>query len=803
MTDSTKTLQTASECHRMGDAGEAERICRELLLEDPENGRALHLLGMLRFEQGDYESAGAFLERAIAAGPANYVYYYNLAEAYRCFGRFADAVLCYEKSITLNPGFGEARNNMGIVLQELGLIDAAIRSYREALELIPDSQETLMNLGSALAGSARPDDAVQCFERVTLLKPEFVEAYAGLCDTLLKTGKLGKGIARYRQTIKKDPRAPAILNCLGHALMERGCLEEASRAFSLSVRRNPSFAEGYLGLGIARRRSGRLEEARDCFEKALALNPELVEAHRGLGALCYELGMFIEAKAHYQKVLDLRDADPSAYLNLGMLLADEGFLSEAASCYAKGDVYPYNVTAKVRTALLMPVIPGSVEEIEEIRKNLKTNIKSLRGQGLLVHDPLQQIGKANFFLAYHGLNDLAIQKELAGFYEEICPSLGFVAPHCHTGYKRPEAAKIRIGFVSRHLRRHTVGHYLRGIMEHLDRDIFEVHTFTFPHRNEEIAAFIEEHSDRVTMLPESFADARLIIAGAKLDILFYPDIGMEPFTYFLAFGRLAPVQCVFYGHPVTTGIKNMDYFISHEDCEPEDGDAHYCEKLVRLTRNAAYAYFYKPLVGEQRKTRADFGIDESARLYLCCQSLFKVHPDFDGIVKGILERDERGVVAFFHGIHANWADLLRKRFHETLKEKADRVRFFPRQPYDDYLDLIALADVILDTVHFSGGATAFDALAIGTPVVTIPGAFMRGRQTYSLYKRMDIMDCVAHTPEDYIRIAVRVASDPCCREDIKSRILARHSMIFEDPGMVRDLEQKLLAMVDRVRPGAF
>ena len=99
------------------------------------------------------------------------------------------------------------------------------------------------------------------------------------------------------------------------------------------------------------------------------------------------------------------------------------------------------------------------------------------------------------------------------------------------------------------------------------------------------------------------------------------------------------------------------------------------------------------------------------------------------------------------------------------------MRFLPRQPYEEYLRLVALSDVILDTPHFNGGATTFDALAMGVPIVTLPGAYMRGRQTYSLYKRMGVMDCIVDTPQEYVDKAVRLATDVSYREEIQRKIL--------------------------------
>ena len=135
------------------------------------------------------------------------------------------------------------------------------------------------------------------------------------------------------------------------------------------------------------------------------------------------------------------------------------------------------------------------------------------------------------------------------------------------------------------------------------------------------------------------------------------------------------------------------------------------------------------------------------------QSLFKFHPDFDVIIKSILERDQNAVLLLFEGKYASWGKLLRKRFARTIPEVGDRIRFHPRVPRKDFLSLIKLADVMIDTIHFCGGYTSLLCLACGIPIVTLPGSFMRGRMTYAFYKQMGIFDCVAADIQSFADIA--------------------------------------------------
>ena len=164
-------------------------------------------------------------------------------------------------------------------------------------------------------------------------------------------------------------------------------------------------------------------------------------------------------------------------------------------------------------------------------------------------------------------------------------------------------------------------------------------------------------------LVSSLEIARKQIAECEFDILFYTDIGMDPLTYFLSFSRLAPVQCVTWGHPDTTGIPNMDYYISCEDFETEGSETNILNALVRMKNIPNY--FYRPdavkLTGSQRSERR-LGLPEENRLYVVPQSLFKFHPDFDAVLAEILRRDSNGLLVLFE-VHTEFLHtLLMDRF---------------------------------------------------------------------------------------------------------------------------------------------
>src|SRR5262249_23283253 len=104
------------------------------------------------------------------------------------------------------------------------------------------------------------------------------------------------------------------------------------------------------------------------------------------------------------------------------------------------------------------------------------------------------------------------------------------------------------------------------------------------------------------------------------------------------------------------------------------------------------------------------------------------------------------------------------------------------------LSLVGSADVLLDPIHFGGGNTSFEAFAQGTPIVTLPSPFLRGRITLALYRHMGILDCVADDEQDYIARAVRLGTDADYRQAMRRRIRDASAVLFENPNSVKDLE---------------
>jgi predicted O-linked N-acetylglucosamine transferase (SPINDLY family) len=273
---------------------------------------------------------------------------------------------------------------------------------------------------------------------------------------------------------------------------------------------------------------------------------------------------------------------------------------------------------------------------------------------------------------------------------------------------------------------------------------------------------------------------------------------MEPFTYFLAFSRLAPVQCVSFGHPDTTGIPNMDYFVSSSLFEPEHAQDDYSEKLHLIPDAGTLAYYERPAPGDVIPlSRGEAGLPGAAHLYICPQTVFKIHPDFDPILAGILRRDPQGVIVLIEPDIPHHGQLLMERLRTSLGNFAERVIMLPGRRREDFIRLLAACDVMLDTIYFNGMNTNLEAFSVGLPVVTLPSSLQRGRHTQGMYRKMGWTSLVAGSPEQYVDIAVRIATDPDARAEASREILERCGVLYEDADVVRGFESFFRSALSR------
>ena len=592
---------------------------------------------------------------------------------------------------------------------------------------------------------------------------------------LFKAGKLDDADRACMALVASGAHATDARYLRGLIANDRKDFHEACKHFAAVVTERPRVGEFRRSYGLALKRLEKHAEAIEQLEAAVPLLDDRGDAWLSvmleLASSYAALGQPDSALQCLQRVRAARGDVPEAMDQESLVLRAESMAEEARSVLDARIALRSDPAPRLRRILMQPVITSSVEHIDAVRRRFADETQALLAERLPPIDhPDREIGLTPFYLAYHGQNDCPLLTPFGDLVRRVYPTHGAASP------PRRGDGRIRIGFVSTSFYAHSVTRVTIGHIRGLPRPEFDVWVFSIAPKQDAHARSVAQSADHYVELPDDLTRICTAIREARLDVLFFADIGMYRTTYFLAYWRLAPLQVMTWAHPVTSGIDSVDVFISHAEAEPPDADSHYREELVRLPGffMAGYERPGRPVAPD----RSRFGLAGGQHVYACPQALFKFHPDFDQALRAILERDASGTIVMI-AQHASWTEQLRTRFARTVGAVADRIRFFPPQKHQDFLALVAISDVALDPFHFGGGNSTLESLLLCTPVVTLPAPLLRGRFTLAAYRELQIEECVAADAEEYVEIALRLANEGDFRESIRRQLEERAPTLFE------------------------
>jgi tetratricopeptide (TPR) repeat protein len=202
---SVEQLQQALEHHQAGRLEQAGKLYRDILVREPENPDALHLLGVIAHQLGQHEHAVELIDRAIRAQPSTPAYYNNLGEALTALTRLDQAIAAYQQAGDLAPDYAETHNNLGIALQMAKREEEAIAAFRRAIQAKPDFAEAHYNLGNALLDTGRPEEAVRAYRAALRLLPEYAQAYNNLGIALVAQLRVDQALQTFDQALDLIP----------------------------------------------------------------------------------------------------------------------------------------------------------------------------------------------------------------------------------------------------------------------------------------------------------------------------------------------------------------------------------------------------------------------------------------------------------------------------------------------------------------------------------------------------------------------------------------------------------------------
>ena len=758
----------------------------ELARAQLEQGAALHRANQFGLAQSHYE-------RAVKFDPNNADAWHLLGLAAFQMGIFAKAVKHISKAVQVRPDFAEAWNNLGIALKSKALQATAIDAPARA-EL---------------------DAAQAAFTQAMTLRASYVEAAHNMGILLEAKGDYAAAQAAYTTALSWRPQAVDSLTNLGNLLRKQAQSEAAlpilAKADALS-----SNAASALNLALVKLDLGDYKGAMHDAQRALKLEPDMLDALASFGTaarLDNNLELALPALRQVaDRSLAARLASASDAL-LELAIAENAGGDYAKACALLVDarkLAPKNERLHWNAAFLLPTLmqhdQGTAQALQHFEAALvkfeaRSDWHKIAAENLLE----AVLSTSSFDLAYLPGATLALQTRFAQLLgkivsQHILPRAKLERPKLVYGAGRAEAKaeitvprKRRIGVVSSYLREHTVMRYFAGFITALcaQADV-EVWIWYAGAQLDAQSHVLKNAAHRFKHVQTGVQSTIAEILDVDLDVMIFPDIGMDCQQQVFAAWRLARVQVALYGHPISTGLAQIDVFFSAAALEPEHAQSHYSERLVLLPELGA------ALTAPQFAGTRGHDIADSSRAprLLCVQNLAKLTPEFDLAIMEILA-NSNAILTFIDRqpvLTARYLVRLRKVLlaHGLLFE---RIEVLPACAYAEFMQQLADADLVLDSPWFSGGVSSIDTLSAGTPILSWKNPFARGRQTSGMLQILGLNELVAANKEDFVAKALAIMSNPELQVRLRQQIKENLPRLFADTA-TQQFVVEILALAD-------
>jgi predicted O-linked N-acetylglucosamine transferase (SPINDLY family) len=420
----------------------------------------------------------------------------------------------------------------------------------------------------------------------------------------------------------------------------------------------------------------------------------------------------------------------------------------------------------------------------KFQENLE-NIKDLDINNYKKKDRFPRI--MTFYLSYNNENNLPILKKFTQNIRKLYPVLNMQLNLKYSSLM----SKIRIGFVSEFLTDHTIGKLFSSLILELDANKFDVTVF---HSSKTKNGYIKKLIDlkvRTVNLPSLLKDKIQVLENAKLDIVFYTDIGMSGDLYYLTFYRFAKLQINTWGHPETSGNNNIDYFLSNEMSESYDSSKYYIEKLIKFKNFNIYCDVPR---FNNKEFKFNFPINKN--IYFCPQTIFKLVPDFDEVLKGIIDLDQKALIFFIKDSYHHQYKIFLQRL-KNKKIDLDKIIFLDRLSQSEFIYLCGKSDVLLDPLYFGAGNSFMETFLYPAPLVTCPGTFLRSRLALGLYKQLNVQDApICKSINDYVFKAVELANNKKNNILIREQIFEKGKFFFKNKNVLTEYENFFLNLMN-------
>jgi protein O-GlcNAc transferase len=747
--------------HQQGKLVEAERHYDAALKSQPDNFEALHMLGVIALQTGRLERGVEIIRRAVALNENSAIAFNNLAKGLKDLGRFDEAIIHFEHAIALAPTFADAQFSYGTALHLVNRSEDALVHFEKAITLNAKFIAALNNRGLALAKLKRFTEALASYDKALAIQPGFGDAHNN-------RGNVLKALMRF---------------------------DDALASFDKAIAARPDSAEAHCNRGNVLLQLERFDDALASFDWAIAVRPQFAEAHRGRGAALANLNRFGDALASFDRAIAIKPQYVDAWISRVEALFTCNRNDDAVkSAQAAIDIDPDNALCRFLNCVCeLRSLYENEDDVEACRKAYESKLRAICSDyeaGRLRTNMIEAVAHCKpFYLAYQDRND----RDLQALYGTLaCRAIGAQFRQGALPEPPQAAEPVRVGFVSSHFYSHSNWKIpLKGWMTQLDRKRFKIFGYHVGRRRDQETEVAAKLCFRFVHRAMPLEDWRNEILADAPHILIYPGLLMGELCLQLAAQRLAPVQCNSWGHPETSGLPTLDYFLSSDMMEPADAAEHYTEHLVRLPNLSIY---YEPIpTPPARITRGELGMRSDAVVFWSGQSLYKYLPQHDFVFAKIAKFVGNCQFVFIkHPQEMAIAELFYRRLDSVFSQwgltALDHCLFIESLSMDRFVAAIGNCDIFLDSIGWSGCNSTLESLVHNLPVVTLRGPLMRGRHSSAILNRIGVGETVADSVDEYVSIATRLATNSGERRRISLETDRNKHIIYRDRDCIARLE---------------
>ena len=711
--------------------------------------------------------------------------YFSVAIEYQRAGNLPMAESYYKKILSIQPNHTPSIGNLAVIAKKLGNYDLAIKLLRKLTRLNPQDEKVYNTLGNIYHERGDTQKAIQYYKLALQMNPDYVSTYANLGIVYQLVGDTNRAIYYLKRGLQIDITSNNLNFCLANVYHQRGQFQLAVQFYQRVLQTDQHHAQTYSNLALSLKSLRQYDLAIYNLKRAIEIAPESSNVYYNLGNIYREVGQYRKAIECHQKAIQLEPNSSKAYINLGILLGDLERYDEAIKYLKKA----------------LQLTPSDSDAYYNLG-NILAEILDYKQSNHFYHMAIElRSGQAinNYLMNLNYVDQIDPQFVFDEHQTKAKKLQMHWSPHESLVFKVSDDLsynKIRIGYLSSDFREHSVAYFFQSVIQHHNRDQFEIFCFFNSDVEDKITSEIRHLSDHFISIYH-LSDAMAFEEIRRHNLHFLVELNGHTNGNRLAILRsgLADKILSWIGYPNTTGLASVDYKISDNYCDPAPfADRFYVEELLRLD---TFFMVYKqpeslppikqsPYLTNNHLTFGSFNNFKKINSSLIClwSEVLEAFANSRLILKNSSKTNSRQKEFFLKNFQQAGIDCSRIDFFEKIEDQKE------------HLELYNLVDISLDTHPYSGTTTTFESLIMGVPVFTLVGQFHvhASRVTGSILNQMKLDQFIVNDRKNYVRqLKETTQKEQNLDRTYRQRLLK--SNLCDGPAFTKRFEEKLKSIL--------